>query len=111
MILHDWIAANKIKTMSPELYLRFLYKATLPQGIYEIAFKFKNKAGGGHHVAILHKCQNGNLYYLDPQYYNGMDILIPVEEIVDLIDIKKFGGILRIDDKLINTKYLDIFLT
>lgn len=109
IILHDWKKVKGIKSMSKTSYLEFLNLNTVEKGIYEFCFKFKNKSGGGHHVAVIHRSSDGNLYYLDPQIYDGENILIPVEDMIDLIDVRDFGGILRIDNKIIKKEFFEIF--
>ena len=108
-LFHDEKIKMGINSLSSDIYKEILENNTQDQGAYQIAFKYKSKLGGGHHVLIVQRCLNEKLYYLDPQEYDGKNVLMPIDDLVTQMDTKGFGGILRIDDKIIKKEYAGIF--
>ena len=105
-----WLDKNKYKNMTPKRYRAFFEEMTQDEGTYILNIGWK---GGGGHATILKRKSDGSLVYIEPQHYYGETI--GVERPIDSL-CKDGGqqpgwrlGIMRVDDKIFDTDWLDIF--
>ena len=114
----DWMTNNNITTMTASDYRRFFNETCSEQGVYIITLQWST---GGGHATILQRDSNGALYYIEPQVYGGGtidgrrsidDLLLNADGSLKLsanpVDSK---GIMRVDDKLFNPDYANLFDT
>ena len=104
-----WLDKNKYKNMTPKRYRAFFEEMTQDEGTYILNIGWK---GGGGHATILKRKSDGSLVYIEPQHYYGETI--GVERPID--SLCEYGGqqpgckgIMRVDDKIFDTDWLDIF--
>lgn len=98
------------KKMYNKRWKDFINQETKEPGVYAIGVDWKENKDG--HITIIHRFKDGKLSLVDPQFYNN----IRNEYQIDLEDIYiratrtpgDGDGIVRIDDKLFNTKFIDI---
>ena len=67
---------------------------------------------GGGHATILQKFSDGSLHYIEPQIYDKkLGAKRPIEELCKSGATKPIAtrGILRVDNKLFNSDFIDIF--
>jgi len=107
----DWMKKNGLKKMYPQDYRMFFDQVCAEKGVY--IFTLKWKYGGGH-ATILQRDYDGRLYHIEPQVYNpdkGEDGRRSLEELVhSLARVQpKEKGIMRVDNKLFNMKYVSLF--
>ncbi len=109
--INDWLAAKGYKQMTQQRYLQFFNEACKEEGVYELSIGWK---GGGGHATVLQRFSNGELRYIEPQQDNSKG---SGRESHDLNYLGKYGsatmhncrGIMRIDNKLFNIDYIEIF--
>lgn len=109
--INDWLSAKGYKQMTQKRYLQFFDETCKEEGIYELSIGWK---GGGGHATILQRFANGELRYIEPQLDNSKG---SGRESHDLNYLGKYGaanvhncrGIMRIDNKLFNIDYVEIF--
>lgn len=109
--INGWLAAKGYKQMTQKRYLQFFDETCKEEGIYELSIGWK---GGGGHATILQRFANGELRYIEPQLDNSKG---SGRESHNLDYLGKYGaanvhncrGIMRIDDKLFNIDYIEIF--
>ena len=105
-----WLDKNKYKNMTPKRYRAFFEEMTQDEGTYILNIGWK---GGGGHATILKRKSDGSLVYIEPQHYYGETI--GVERPID--SLCEYGGqqpgwrrgIMRVDDKIFDTDWIDIF--
>lgn len=105
----EWMAAQGEEKMTPELYKRYFEETCKEEGVYIVTIGW---SGGGGHATILQRDSDGELYYIEPQLYDekagerlGTDNLYNHLSDTPL----STRGILRVDDKLFNTDYAELF--
>ena len=109
--MNEWMAAKGYKQMTQKRYLQFFDETCKEEGIYELSIGWK---GGGGHATILQRFANGELRYIEPQLDNSKG---SGRESHNLDYLGKYGaanvhncrGIMRIDNKLFNIDYIEIF--
>lgn len=94
---YDWSHSTKIED-TVEAKRNFIVDRTTETGRYEVYCGWKK---GGAHVFIVEKTKEGNLIWYYPQTGNKGNIIEKYAERMKTNSI----GVLRIDDKIINTKY------
>lgn len=104
----DWLASKNGKTMTQKRWIEFIEEKTADEGIYSLSLGWK---GGGGHITILQRTRDGKLLYIEPQ----LDNHLTREDIVGLVKSAagkqhRLRGIMRIDDKLFNPKFISIFV-
>lgn len=107
----DWMGKNGLKKMYPQDYRMLFDQVCAEKGVY--IFTLRWKYGGGH-ATILQRDDDGRLYHIEPQVYNsakGEDGRRSIEELINsLAHVQpKEKGIMRVDNKLFNTKYVSLF--
>lgn len=102
----DWMAAKGYKLMNPQRYRDFFEETCKDTGIYELSIGWK---GSGGHATILQRLEDGRLLYIEPQHDNSKDRSL--DYLCKNGEGKPHGcrGIMRIDDKLFNTDFIEIF--
>ena len=108
----SWLASKGYMKMTEKRYHEFFNEVCKEEGIYELSIAWR---GGGGHATILQRFADGELRYIEPQldnsdgsgreYYN-IDYLCKVGATTRLHECR---GIMRIDNKLFNTDFADIF--
>lgn len=109
--LNDWMADKKYLRMTQKRYLEFFNEICKESGVYMLSIGWKR---GGGHATILQRFTDGTLRYIEPQHDNSKG---SGRETHDLDWLGKNGaatnhscrGIMRIDNKLFNTSFAEIF--
>ena len=101
----DYTWSRSLREDTEKAKLSFIEAQTAEQGRYEIYCAWKGK-GSGAHVFIVERQKNGELLWFDPQSARRggsfSDYLKRMKK--DMI------GVMRIDDKIINTKFAERLL-
>ena len=105
--VNDWMASKGYKQMSPKRYKEFYEENCMEVGVYQTSIKWKGRGG---HATILQRLEDGSLLYIEPQIDNSsnrsIDYLCNNGKTSGLTDNR---GVMRIDNKLFNTDFIDIF--
>lgn len=107
-----WQESKGYKLMNEKRYLEFFNEVCKEVGVYELCIGWKNGKGG--HALILQRFENGELRYIDPQHDNSVG---SGNEWQDIRYLAKNGhprthisrGLMRIDNKLFDSRFIDIF--
>ncbi len=105
----DWMNAKGYKQMSAKRYEEYFMETCMEPGVYILTIGWKN---GGGHATILQRFDDGSLNYIEPQVYdNRIGAKRSIDELCKNGAIKPIAtrGILRVDNKLFNSDFLDIF--
>lgn len=109
-LYNDYMKKKGIRKMSSNDYKNFFEEECKEKGVYIVTVGWE--AGGGH-ATILQKDDKG-LHYIEPQVFDSTKTEDGRRSLNDLVnhmasiqDGKK--GIMRVDDKLFNVKYADLF--
>ena len=116
----EWMKRNNIKEMSIDDYRSYFENTCKDQGVYIVMVRWKDSSTG--HATILQRDSDGILYYVEPQRYersrgedgrrNLNDLLMTSSGKPKLSTNPSHGyGVLRVDDKLFNTEYSELFET
>ena len=108
--INDWLKKNGYLQMTPGRYKMFFEESCKETGIYEVSIGWK---GGGGHATILERTPDGKLIRIEPQRDNSESGC----KWDDFDFLCKHGasrshdcrGVMRVDNKLFNTKYVGIF--
>lgn len=131
-LVNDWMKKKSTKEhpvtkMTPAFYKQYIEENTKEEGVYILTLKWKevkvinpdgtiSKKGGGGHATVIQrwKDKDGKMHLsnIEPQVY---DEKVGVHRSID--DLCKYlapdppqgKGIIRVDNKLFDTKYADIF--
>ena len=109
VLTYDWMIAHGYKTMTSSRYRQYFEETCKETGVYILTIGWK---GGGGHATILQRFDNGELKYIEPQHYEAsIGAKRPIEELCEGGGTKPNPkrGILRVDNKLFEEKYLSIF--
>ena len=103
----DYMIAKGWKSMNKKRYYEYFNDVCKEDGIYELALRWKG-SGGGHCTIVLK--ENGKLYYVEPQ----VDCTSSNRDFDWLIDNlssspRTHHGVVRIDNALLNMKFVSIF--
>ncbi|MCM1220888.1 MAG: phage minor head protein [Lachnospiraceae bacterium] len=109
--INDWLAAKNYKQMTPKRYLEFFNETCKDTGVYELSIGWSPRGG---HATILQRFPDGSLRYIEPQADNSAG---SGYEWKDINHLAKDGaktchdcrGIMRVDDKLFNPTFVEIF--
>ena len=104
----DWLAKKGGKQMTQKRWIEFINEKTADEGIYGFSVGWK---GGGGHMTVLQRTADGRLLYIEPQ----LDNHLTRDDIAGLARSAaakqwRGRGIMRIDDKLFNPKFVSIFV-
>lgn len=105
----DWMDSKGYKRMNAKRYKEYFEETCKEQGVYVLTIGWK---GGGGHATILQRFEDGTLAYIEPQVYStALGAKRPIDELCNdggTVPYHK-RGILRIDNKIFNKKFLSIF--
>lgn len=107
----DWATGKGYKgALTADKTLQYLEETTKKPGVYELVLAWK---AGGAHATILQRFEDGTLARIEPQVFNG-SMKRDVKTLTNLMKTQLsghyFGGIMRIDDKILDRKYWSIFV-
>lgn len=107
---HEFLSQKGYTKMTPKRYAEFFEESCKEEGVYIVTIAWKGKSGA--HATVLQRLKNGKLVYIEPQIFNGT-----VERNIE--ELCKEGcssgpvmvgrGVMRIDNKIFDEKYLSIF--
>lgn len=111
----DWMQEKGLESMTPNDYKSFFEEQCKEQGVYVVTVKWKGEKGGGH-ATILQRDADGKLYYIEPQVFESNVTTDGRRSIDNLVDgmapvQPSEKGVMRVDDKLFNVEYADLFET
>ena len=109
--INDWLTSKKYKQMTQKRWLEFFDETCKEEGVYGLSIGWKS---GGGHMTVLQRFKDGTLKYIEPQHDNSEG---SGREWDDINNLAKEGkstqhgcrGIMRIDNKLFNTDFIEIF--
>lgn len=109
--INDWLTSKKYKQMTQKRWLEFFDETCKEEGVYGLSIGLKP---GGGHMTVLQRFKDGTLKYIEPQHDNSEG---SGREWDDIKRLAKEGkstqhgcrGIMRIDNKLFNTDFIEIF--
>ena len=106
--VNDWLASKGGKLMTQKRWIDFVNEKTADEGIYGFCVRWK---GGGGHMTVLQRTADGKLLYIEPQCDNHT----ARDEVAKLLRCAagkqgRVHGIMRIDDKLFNPKFVSILV-
>ena len=116
----DWMKKQAIAKMTASDYRTYFEDTCKEKGVYVVMVKWEGVDYG--HATILQRDEDGVLYYIEPQRYERSrgedgrrdidDLLLGNDGKQRLSSTPPHGfGVLRVDDKLFNTDYADLFET
>jgi hypothetical protein len=116
-MLASWARDRGIKGdyMSSDDYKTYFEETCKEKGVYIVTVKWRGRKAGGH-ATILQRHENGELYFIEPQVYQSKYALPdgrrPISDLAERpMEISEISGILRVDDKIFDTKYAALFNT
>ncbi len=109
--VNDWLDSKKYKKMTEKRWLEFFNETCKDTGIYGLSIGWTR---GGGHMTVLQRFPNGELRYIEPQCDNSEG---SGHESFNLNHLARNGastqhgcrGIMRIDNKLFNLDFIEIF--
>ena len=109
--VNEWLVRKKYKLMNEKRWLEFFNETCKEVGIYGLSIGWKR---GGGHMTVLQRFPDGELRYIEPQHDNSQG---SGRENNDLNYLARNGstkqhncrGIMRIDNKLFDTAFIEIF--
>ncbi len=108
-LLSDFMAQKGYLKMSPARYVEFFEESCRETGIYELTIGWKGREG---HATILQRLPNGKLVRIEPQAYNG-SVYQSLSSLAENGALSGWNlgtrGIMRIDNKILDPKFLSIF--
>ena len=108
-LTYDWMNAKGYKTMTAKRYKEYFEECCKEEGVYILTIGWK---GGGGHATILQRFADGDLKYIEPQHYDkDKGTRRNIDELCALGETRPYPkrGILRVDNKIFNIKFLSIF--
>jgi len=109
ILTNDWMVDKGYKQMTEKRYFEFFNECCKEEGVYILTIGWR---GGGGHATILQRFANGELKRIEPQQYKEkLGAKRSIDSLCELGEIKpvKTRGVLRVDNKLFNTKFMSIF--
>ncbi|MCF0219097.1 MAG: minor capsid protein [Muribaculaceae bacterium] len=108
-LTYDWMVAKGYKLMNKKRYEEYFNECCNETGVYILTIGWK---GGGGHATILQRFEDGTLSYIEPQVYDKKTgARRSIDELCNYGSAKpiRTRGVLRVDNKLFNTKFASIF--
>lgn len=105
----DWMNNKKYKTMTEKRYREYFDECCKEEGVYVLTIGWR---GGGGHATILQRFADGTLAYIEPQAYDAKQgARRSIDELCKKGATKPYykRGILRVDNKIFDKKYLSLF--
>ena len=111
--INNWLAYKGYLKMTPKRYMEYFDEVCKEEGVYELSIGWKN---GGGHATILQRFADGELRYIEPQSDNSAGSGMEWKDVKYLCETgaatsHNCRGVLRIDNKLFDVSFLDIFDT
>lgn len=108
----DWMQKKGIETMSAADYKSFFEEECKEQGVYIVTVTWVGNGGG--HATVLHRDADGKLYYIEPQVFDSnktTDGRRSIDDLVNRMAPKQPSqkGVMRVDNKIFNVDYADLF--
>ena len=108
---NDWLLQKGYQKMTPKRYLEYFNEVCKEEGVYELSIGWKS---GGGHATILQRFADGELRYIEPQEDNSKGSGYEWKTVDYLCQegassLHACRGVMRIDDKLFNLDFIDIF--
>lgn len=109
--INSWLVKKDYQKMTPKRYMEYFNEICKEEGVYELCIGWK---GGSGHATILQRFANGELRYIEPQHDNSKGSGQEWKDVKYLCESGAANshscrGIMRIDNKLFNVDFLDIF--
>ena len=107
----SWAREKRVQKMTSDQYRSFFEETCKEKGVYILTLAW---AAGGGHATILQRDDDG-LHFIEPQVYQQEYTSDGRRSIDDLLSRKlhedplSYSAILRVDDKLFDEKYADLF--
>ncbi len=107
----DWMKMKGLTEMTPDDYKGFFEENCKDQGVYIVTVAWK---GGGGHATVLQRDADGKLYYIEPQVFDANKTNDGRRSLDDLVNgmasvQPSEKGVMRVDNKLFNVEYVDLF--
>lgn len=108
---NSWMNSKGYKKMTPKRYLEFFNETCREVGVYELSIGWKRRGG---HATIIQRFEDGSLKYIEPQSDNSNGSGYEYKNIEYLANEgaalnHDCRGIMRVDNKLFNVDFVDIF--
>ena len=108
-LLSDFMTQKGYLKMSPARYVEFFEESCKEVGIYELTIGWKGRGG---HATVLQRLPNGKLVRIEPQAYSG-NVYQSLSSLAENGALSGWNlrtrGIVRIDNKILDPKFLSIF--
>lgn len=106
-----WMKKKGLGEMTADDYKRFFEEECKETGVYIVTVAWK---GGGGHATVLQRDVDGTLYYIEPQVFDASRTIDGRRSIDDLVNgmapvQPSEKGVMRVDNKLFNVEYTDLF--
>lgn len=105
----DWMEAKGYKRMTAMRYEEFFNEACKEEGVYILTIGWR---GGGGHATILQRFSDGKLNYIEPQLYSeslGARRKTSALSMSGEMNPLRTRGVMRVDNKLFDLKFISIF--
>lgn len=111
MTTAQWAKKNGLSEMTHDAYKSYFEEVCKDKGVYILTVNWKE---GGGHATILQRDEDGHLYHIEPQVYEShktADGRRSIDGLISHLTLKPldYRGIMRVDDKIFDTKYADLF--
>ena len=109
VLTFDWMIEKKYKSMTKKRYREYFEEACKEEGVYILTIGWR---GGGGHATILQRDAAGVLSYIEPQVYDeGLGAKRPIDKLCEKGSTSPLltRGILRVDNKVFDLKFISIF--
>ena len=109
--INSWLDAKGYQRMTPKRYMEYFNEVCKEEGVYELCIGWK---GGSGHATILQRFADGELRYIEPQSDNSEGSGMEWKDVKYLCErgastSHNCRGIMRVDNKLFNLKFIEIF--
>lgn len=109
--VNSWLREKGFRQMTSKRWLKYFNETCKEPGIYGLSVGWK---GGGGHMTVLQRFEDGELRYIEPQHDNSKGSGRESRNLAYLAKIAAAiqhdcRGIMRIDNKLFNLSYVEIF--
>lgn len=115
--VNDWMKDNNVNIMTGDNYKKYIEDTCKEKGVYIMGLSWK---GGDGHATILQR-DNDGLHFVEPQVFESDKTKDGRRSLDDLlfhihngesglsVNPRDYDGILRVDDKLFDPKYANLF--
>lgn len=109
--INSWLNSKGYLKMTPKRYMDYFNEVCREEGVYELCIGWKRGSG---HATILQRFADGRLRYIEPQVDNSEGSGMEWKDVRYLAEkgapnSHNCRGIMRIDNKLFNLDFIDIF--